>query len=171
MPTDSKLREKLLANSQLTNRDGFYSSLDAIILCIFIAVGISLLYMLLVQFFPWVMNYAAVVLGWLVILATTICLILYQTDQSGLKIVIGVLLVVMLIVILYNSFKNMDSLRMHAIFLSYSTKMFREKPSTFLYIPMFFIILVAFIMILVLEFTSFWTSGELQFDSKTSLFH
>jgi len=79
MPTDEALKQQLYENSQLEGRDLFYKSIDTVIICFFTALGFSLLYLLLVQFLPRIMNYAAVILGWLVILAFTICIFAYQT--------------------------------------------------------------------------------------------
>lgn len=60
---------------------------------------------------------------------------------------------------------------MHAIFLTYATRLIRQRPLTVLYIPIFFIILMAFATILVLEFWSYWSSGTVTFDGEKSLFH
>ena len=60
---------------------------------------------------------------------------------------------------------------MHAIFLNYSTKMMSERCLTFLYIPIFFVFIIGFAVILVLEFTAFWTSGNVTFDGSTNLYH
>lgn len=134
-------------------------------LCFFIACGISLLYMFLVQCIPNFMNYAAVGLGIIVILGSAICVFLYRTSQHTVKTVLAVCLLFVLLIILLTICKNNDSWRMHSIFLSYSTKMIRDRGATIFYIPIFFVFLVAFIAILVLEFTAYWSSGKTTFDA------
>lgn len=77
-PKDEALLDKVLVNSKLKNRISFMNSLDTIVLCFFVALGVSIIYFLLVQFFPKPMNYAAVIVGGLAILATAICLFFYD---------------------------------------------------------------------------------------------
>ena len=105
------------------------------------------------------MNYLAVALGSIVILVTAICVFLYNSDQHTAKLVIGICLLFVLLIILLTVCKNTDSWRMHAIFLKYSTNLIQDRCSTFFYIPIFFVMIVGFAVILVLEFAAFWTSG------------
>ena len=78
-PKDEAMKEKVLENSKLKNRNDFYNSLDTIVVCFFIALGVSIIYFLLVQFLPKKMNYVAVIVGGLAILVTAFCLFFYQT--------------------------------------------------------------------------------------------
>lgn len=80
-------------------------------------------------------------------------------------------MVLVLLVLACNVFKNMNPLRIYGIFLDYSTKFVRERPVALLYIPIFFLILVAFVVLIVLEFTAFWMSGNLTFDKNKDLFY
>lgn len=127
-----------------------YKSLDTIILCFFVALGFSILYMVLVQFFPKGMNYAAVILGWLAILASAICLFTYNTSENIFRTIVGLLLILILIIIAVTFIKNQASLKIHGIFLNYSTKFIKDRPITLAYIPLFLLFLVAFITIVVL---------------------
>lgn len=49
--------------------------------------------------------------------------------------------------------------------------MIRSKPVVLAYIPIFILILYAFLVIVVLEFTSFWSSGFLVFDHTIEVFY
>lgn len=170
-PTDENLQEQLLENAQLADRDSFYNSLDTIVLSFFVALGFSLVFMLFVQFLPKIMNYATVGVGMVAILVTTICVFLYRTSQVTVQTVIGICLIVVLVIILLTICKNTDSWKMHAIFLSYATKMICDRCSSFFYIPIFFVVIVGFAVILVLEFTAYWSYGEVSFNGNESLFH
>ena len=130
-----------------------------------------MLYFVLVQLLPKIMNYAAVFVGCIIIFATIICVFTYNTPQTSLKNLAGVVLIIILIVILLTVCKNRDSWRMHAIFLKYATYMIKSRPGTLAYIPIFFAILVCFVIIVVLEFTAFWTTGTIVFDHTKSLYH
>lgn len=147
------------------------NSLDTIVLCFFVALGISIVYFLLVQFLPKGMNYVSVVVGGIIIVITAICLFFYNTQQTILKVVAGIALILLFLLIIMTVFKNRDSWRMHGIFLSHSTRIIKQRPLTILYIPIFFLMLVGFAFIVVLEFWSYWSSGTVTFDNETSLFH
>lgn len=119
--------------------------------------------MLFVQFLPKIMNYATVGVGMIAILVTIICVFLYQTSQTTGQTVIGVCLIVVLVIILLTICKNTDSWKMHAIFLSQATKMICDRCSSFFYIPIFFAAIIGFSVILVLEFTAYWSYGDVSF--------
>lgn len=68
----------MMKDSSLGERDLLYKSLDTIILCFIVSLGFSVLYMLLVQFFPKIMAYVAVILGSIIILACAICILNYS---------------------------------------------------------------------------------------------
>ena len=170
-PVDRSLKERLLDNAQLNNRNSFYNSLDTIVISFFVALGFSFLFMILVHCLPKIMNYATVAAGIIAILATIICVFLYQTEQQTAKLIIGICLIVVLVIIVLTICKNTDSWKMHAIFLSYATKMIGDRCLTFLYIPIFFVAIVGFVVILVLEFTAYWSNGSLSFDADKSLFY
>lgn len=70
-----------------------------------------------------VMNYAVVILGWLVILACTICVFIYRTEEKPFQIAAGALLILILLIVLINTTRNLDSLKIHGIFLSHSTRL------------------------------------------------
>lgn len=110
------------------------------------------------------MNYAAVALGMIIILASAVCVFLYRTSQTTVKTVMAICLIFVLLIVLLTICKNNDSWRMHAIFLSHSTKMISDRGATIFYIPIFFVFLIGFIAILVLEFTAYWSSGTTSFD-------
>lgn len=117
------------------------------------------------------MNNLAVILGSIIILACAICLFTYGASENLFRIIIGCILIFMLIVIVTTFIKNQSSLRIHGIFLTYSTHFIRDRPLTLLYIPLFLLFLIAFIIMIVLEFSSFWTTGDLSFSSNEGLFH
>lgn len=140
-------------------------------LCFFVALGFSILYMALVQVAPKLMNNLAVIAGSVMILACAICIFTYGAGENAFRIVIGCVLIFMLIIIALTFLKNRSSLRIHGIFLNYSTQFLKDRPITLLYIPLFLAFLVSFIIIIVLEFSSFWTTGDLNFSPSEGLFH
>lgn len=142
-----------------------YNSLDTIILSFLVSLGFCVLYLLFVQFLSRFTNYGTVILGCLMIIACLVCICTYKTDQNGGKIIQSVVLSITLIIILVTSFKSFHSWEMHSIFLRHATIMVKQKPFTLLYIPLFLVLIFGFSVTIILEFTSFWSSGVLEYES------
>lgn len=49
--------------------------------------------------------------------------------------------------------------------------MFLDRKLSILYIIIFFVILVAFVAIMIWEFTGFWSGGKITFDPTTRIYH
>lgn len=139
-----------MVESDLENRQLLYNSLDTIMLCFFVALGCSLLFFILVQFLPKIMNYVVIALGMITILASGVCLFYYETTFTTFKIVLGCLLVLSFIIIVFLIIQNMDSIRMYGIFLQASTQFVKDRPFALLYIPLFLLLIAGFIAMVVL---------------------
>lgn len=150
-----------MSRTNLRDRDNFYKSIDVIVISFYIALIVSIIFILVVQFFPTKVIYIGTILGLLMLLASIICVILYKTNHTKAKIVILVILVLLFLFSLLTTWKNPNSLRMHSIFLKWATVMVKNRILTVLYIPIFMIVLTLFICLLVFEFTGFWTSGHI----------
>lgn len=148
----------------------FINSLDSIVLSMILAFSFSLLYLVLVQCWPKFMNKAVIMLGSLVILALAICMFTYHYDAYG-KIFVAILLLVLFFIIVLSSCKNRRCVDMNGVFLSNASQMLgTSKCLTFLYIPLFILLLVGFIFLVIYEFRSFWAGGDLSFDAESSIF-
>ena len=64
----------------MVDRDSFFNSLDTIVLCFFLALIASLIFMILVQCLPGIMNYATIAIGIIAILISAVCVFLYHTN-------------------------------------------------------------------------------------------
>lgn len=110
------------------------------------------------------MNYAVAALGCLMIIASVICIILYNTDQNFARALLLIVLIGILLIIGASAYRYQSSWRMHAIFLEYSTNCVKNRPTILVYILLFFAILFVFIVMVIFLFTAFWTAGTLTFD-------
>ncbi len=117
LPVDSAHKETLINNAGLADRNKIYNSFDTILISLLTSLLAALIFFLLVQFFPKTMNYATVIGGVVVLLATLVCISTYPSDQVGVKIALGVTMGLLLIIILISCWQNRDSLRMNTIFL------------------------------------------------------
>lgn len=135
-----------------------------------LSISLSIIFFVLVQCIPKIMNKAVIILAFLVVLALSICAFTYYHDNTG-RIIIGVLVLLTFIIIILSTCKNRRSLEMNGVFLDNATKMLRsDKWGTFFYIPLFIALLTCFILLIVYEFRSFWAGGSLAFDANKSLF-
>lgn len=135
-----------------------------------LAIGISILYLVLVQCFPKAMNIAVPILSLLTILALAICMFTYYSDAAG-KIPIAIVLLVAFLVIALGLFRNRNSVRMNGVWMTKATQMLASaKCGAFLYIPLFIGFLTGFIFLIILEFRAFWTGSSLHFNREGSIF-
>jgi phosphate/sulfate permease len=117
------------------------------------------------------MNYIVLALGILTLLAASICVFTYSTTHSTVKLLIGICLLLILVFLLLEAFKHRDSLKLHAIYLKWSTKLFDDRKLSVVYILIFIVILAGFIGLTIFEFTGFWTAGHLSFDPNHQVYH
>ena len=135
-----------------------------------VGLGVSLVYFLLVQRIPVQMNYATIIVGGLALLGTGVTLFFYRTDQTWLIIPVAIFVILVLMLIVTTIACNRDSWQMHSKFLKYSASAIRLKPSTLLYIPIFFTLLLLFLALTGLEFKNIRSYGERTFDPSTQLY-
>ena len=117
MPTDQEQRDQLKESADLNDRDSFFNSLDAIILCFWASFVLSILYFLAVQCMPAIMSWVAVIVGSLFILVLFICIIFYPTGHLIQKIFLLLVLGFLLLVIIVGVIRSQDSMNIYKIFL------------------------------------------------------
>ena len=159
LPKKEELRSQLYHNAQLNNRDTLMNSFEAIVICMISALGISIVYMILVQFWPEIMNKVALIIGIVLMTSIFLCICFYPTDYTKSKIAIIFFYLLLLVTTVGTLWKNRNNIEIHGIFLQYSTRMLTSRLYVFLYIPLFMVILTLFILIVIFEFKAFWTSG------------
>lgn len=137
----------------------------------FIALGLSIIYLLFVQYLPVIMNYFTIVAGVVIMVAVAICLIFYQTDYVASKWIIFAIILFLIIVTVKTIFLNRNNWTVHKIFLRRSTDTVMQRPYLFSYIPIFILLTAIFLFIMVLTFVSYWGTGYSTFDAEKSLFH
>ena len=97
MPTDEAITSKINESANLEQRLVFFKNYDVFVLCILMAIGISLLHLILVHFFTQIMVWITMIGSILVLAGLAIILFSYNTTSSG-KIVMAVLLSVFTVV-------------------------------------------------------------------------
>ena len=145
-------------------------SLDLILISMAVSFGLSVIYMILVQFLPRIMNFVAVIAGLILMIALMICIALYDTDYTKSKWAVFVVLLILVVVTVGTVFFNWNGWSVHGLFLDEATKMVCDRLEALLYIPLFLIMATGFVFLLLFEFRSFWMHGTLNFDPEASLF-
>ena len=87
------------------------------------AIILSLTYFVFVQLVPRGMNYAIVGLALIAICVLAMKTFLFETEQTHLRLLIGIFLLLVALIIVVSLYKNMSSLRIHAILLDYASTM------------------------------------------------
>jgi hypothetical protein len=165
------LQNEINNRSNLQQRTSFYNSIDTIKYGIGVAVLVSIIYFILVQVLANKITIVTVALGTIVLLATSIAIFTYNTHHTNAKILIGLVLLALVIFFVFTVWKHWDSMELFAIYLKWSTKMFRARILSIAYILIFFILLAGFIAIMVWEFTGFWTSGNIRYNPENQIYH
>jgi hypothetical protein len=116
------LRSDLIGKAKLNDRNIFYNSSDAIKMCAWISIIFALVYFVLVQIFPKIINKYVLYVGCGVIFILVILTFVYNTPYTGSKIFVGIILVLLFAFIVVTVFLFSKSIEMNGIFLEQSTK-------------------------------------------------
>lgn len=143
------MKTNLYRDINVDNRYTFFNQISSIITCAVISLGLSILYMVLVQFYSRIMNYVAVVAGLIFMLVLAIFTLSYPTDHMGAKIIMGIVLLTLIVIVAYGAFKSKYCFDMHGLFLESSAQLVKENFKIIIMIPLFLIFLVLFIVMVI----------------------
>lgn len=155
----------MYADIEVTDRYNFFRDIKSITICCFIALGISLVFCILVQLFPQKMNRGAIFVGLFITLVMMIFVAVYPEGHIGERLLFVLLLLLLFVPTVISILKFRSSEKYYEIYLRHSTLMvLKDNLIVLLYIPIFTAILVLFLVIIILEARSFWSSAPLHFD-------
>jgi len=106
MPKDEKLREKLFINTDINEKYDSLYAIDNLLIAFGISMGIGLLWMILVQFFPKAMVSVSIILAILLLLILAIVFFVNSggslSKATGWVIIIGIIsLITCILLIIY----------------------------------------------------------------------
>ena len=132
----------------------------------------SVIFMFLVQCCPRIMNRVSVVVGVLALIAFTTTIILYPSNISPvLRWGVFIIAVLFVLIMVCTFVKYWKVWGLNGIFLEYGTKFVLARLYV-LVLPIVFLSLgVAFYVIEMLIYRSFWSFGELSYDPADDLYH
>lgn len=138
-------------------------------MCLGIAIGLSILFTIVVHLFSRQIIWVTVIGSLVVLLALAVVLFAYKTTNNT-KIIISTLLALLWIVIAVSIWLYRKQITLSAIFLDEGTKFTANKPSSAFYIILFLALSLGFFFMLIHEYTGLVSMGEPSF-SKDALYY
>lgn len=145
---------------QSYDRDLYYHSVRTISKCLIIAAIVSFIFMLLVHFFPRIMNRAAVIVGIIALVVFAITIMAYPSQIGMLNRWIVFAIALLFVFILICTFaKHYTTWGLNGVFLELGTRVISNSLHTFV-LPIIFLAMgVAFYFFEALQYRSFWSFG------------
>ena len=161
MPADEDVKEDLLEEAGIVERYEFIESANTILLSVALALALSVGFFFLVQCFPSQMNHLTLVFGLIIMVFAVVFLVFCATAHTLERWLLVIFLAFFFVATLLGVVAMRPSLKFHAIFLSHSTKLISSNWRILWYIPIFMIVLVLFVLMIILEVRSFWSSAAM----------
>lgn len=78
-------------------------------------------------------------------MVATVLVFAFKTNETGVRAVIGVVLIIILAMLIVSVYKNSISIKIHSVFLRYASKLIGEHYSLVLFVLLYLIFLVLLI--------------------------
>jgi hypothetical protein len=162
LPKDEGNRKALKDQMKSYSRDLYYNSVNIIEKCLVITAIASVIYMILVQCLPRIMNRVSVVVGVLAMIALSATIILYPSNISPLvRWIVFIVATVFLLIMVCTFVGYFRFWGLNGVFLEFGTTFVGER-LYLLVLPIIFLALGAgFYFCEILMYRSFWSFGEL----------
>jgi len=129
-----------------------------------IATGISLIWMILVQFLPKIMVWVAFILAIILLVITAIVFLIDNSTKlnhvNGWAIFIAIVCLILALVLIFYVVVHRRRIKICGAFLKHATTMLKENCKTFLYIPLFMLLTFLFGVLTVFEYLAFSSLSE-----------
>lgn len=142
----------------------FFNSWNVLVMCLGIAIGLSVLFTIVVNFFPRQIIWVTVIGSLIVLLGLAVVLYAYKTTNNT-KIIISILLALLWIVIAVSIWLYRKQITLSAIFLDEGTKFTANKPSTVFYIFLFLAFSLGFFLMIIYEYSGLVSMGVPSFSN------
>ena len=106
------------------------------------------------------MNYFVLPLSLGTLIFSIVLVGTFSTNQSALKTGLFVSLIVIAVVMALSFFRTLYSIKLHLILLKTSANVASWRKSTFLFIPLFLVMLVGCVGMVLFEFLGYWSNGR-----------
>ncbi len=141
-------------------REEFFESLDAVKTTLLAALGFSIVFLFCAQCFTSSVNYLIIPASGVAVLVASILAFGFKTEETGLRAVVGVLLIIILGMLIVSVYKNSISIKIHAVFLRQASQLIGKQCSLVVFILLYLVFLVLLIALIMFEFVGFWSNGR-----------
>jgi uncharacterized membrane protein len=138
-------------------------------MCLGIAIGLSVLFTVVVHFLPRQIIWVTVIGSLVVLLGLAVMLYAYKTTNNT-KIIISVLLALLWVVIAVSIWMYRKQITLSGIFLDEGTKFTANKPASAFYILLFLALSLGFFFMLIYEYSGLVSMGTPSF-SQDALYY
>lgn len=174
MPNNEQARNKLEKQTNIIYEKDRIQSVKLLLIGLGIATGISLIWMLLVQFLSKFIVWVALGMAVLLLLITSIVFLVHNStklkDSQGWAIFLAILGLIIAFLIVFYVIVHRRRINICGAFLKHSTTMLKENWKTFLYIPIFMVLTFIFGILTVFEYIAFSSYSQPTFDPQHSLY-
>lgn len=109
LPKDQTTQDKLLANAHLKNKYRFVNSLDVIFWSFFLALIVSVIYMVATQCFPKQMNQVGTWGGAVMVILYSILILVYNAEGSQ-QFIVAIISIVVAVLLIFTIFRYKKTL-------------------------------------------------------------
>jgi hypothetical protein len=160
------LKQQLYVDIDVSERYGFFKQINSIVICGAIALGLAVVYTLLVQFFPRMMNKLSVVLGLVFMCVMLLLVVVYPRGNVAVRVVVAVVLLLLVGIVGLGAFRSKACLDMHGVFLYHATQLVKQNIKIIVFVPIFLVVFSLFIVVILWELKSLWSSAPLIFSEE-----
>jgi hypothetical protein len=151
--------------AKLDSRLVFFNSFDVLVLCLAIAVGLSIIFTILMHCCARSMVWVTIISSMVVLLGLAVVLFIYKTDNIA-KIIIGIILVLLFLIVAISIWIYRKQITLSGIFLDEGTKFTANKPSTIFYIILFMALSLGLFVLVIFEYNGLIGVGTPTFDKS-----
>lgn len=163
-PTEEAARNKLFKNLNISEKYEFLNTYDVIRISMLIALGVGILWMVLVQLIPRLMAGLSIILASLLLIAFGILLLVdnpkgWQGKQVW-RIIIGILLILFALfcVVLLCIYKR--RIKITGVLLHYAASFIRQKAINVIFIPIFLLLTVGLIVLCMFQYLAYSSNAD-----------
>jgi hypothetical protein len=175
LPTDPTLRSQLLASAGLSSKFNNIKALDYLLVGVGISFGLSIIWLLLVQFLPKAMFWVALLLAAVMLFIAMLVFLIGAgstlVDGQGWAIIIGIVCLVLLVAVVLYAFLNRKQIYLAGCFLEVASESLKEHLSTLIWVPIFIALSFLFGWLLVFEYIAFASAGTPYLSSTGAIYY
>ena len=170
MPSDPTLKDQLLYNAGITQRFDNLHAINYLLMGVWIAFVLSLIWLALVQFLPKYIYWIALIIALFMLIVTMFVLFIGSgntlSGSTGWDIVLGILCLVMAVILVLYSITHRKQIYITGCFLEISGEYIKRHWTTLIWVPIFVGLTFLFGFILTFEYLAFTSSGTPTFNSQ-----